>query len=130
MKQIKFDARFKEAILNKTMIATIRNDDILNEKDIFEIVTDEKVIAKARCVQRDLGFQGRFFLNLIYNGDTRNCVYFYGRRNNDLYTFNFEELGFSNIENLNSYYYEKLNKKDKTSYYEHCYLHIFELIGD
>ena len=123
MKQIKFDARFKEAILNKRKVATIRNDKKVEIGEIFEVVVDGEVVGNAVC-------------NAVIKLETWDCINnsFRNGNYNDTASFRFiwgesfilvwsDQLGFKNGKEAFELYKTYLKN-------EHCYLHIFELIKE
>jgi hypothetical protein len=134
MKQIKFDARFKEVILSKIMVATIRNDKKVDVGEIFEVVIDNDVVSKAECIclykfhykkiteplykSFDLGLF-RTTKRVLF--DSENVITLFPD-NSGCVNIKIKSLGFkTSREALNHY----LNYVQ-----EHCYLHIFELIGE
>jgi hypothetical protein len=131
MKQIKFDARFKDAILSKTMVATIRNDKKVDVGEVFEIVIDNNVVGKAECIclykfhykkiteslykSFDLGLF-RTTKRVLFDSENVKILL---SGNSGCVNIKIKSLGFkTSREALNHY----LNYVQ-----EHCYLHIFEL---
>lgn len=127
MKQIRFDARFKEAILNKEMVATIRNSIKVKVGDTFIIDTNYEdtfiinfgVKVKARCVGV-VRLDSDFFTEILRNNPyVINFGYFFN--NLGIQIMHTKALGFKNNEEVSNFYKPYLKN-------EHCYLHIFELL--
>ena len=127
MKQIKFDNRFKEAILNKEKVATIRNNKKVDVGEDFIIVDANNIhIAEAECIGVLRFNSERFFIELeerVASFPDVNIALFINENHQPVVGVRNSELGFNNWQEA-LYSYKTYLKN------EHCYLHIFELFED
>lgn len=133
MKQIKFDARFKEAILNKEKVATIRNSKKLKENKHFKVLIHKgflrnEFISKARCkaiIQLNTYMLLKHIEYMIYRNKEHMCL--------SKYNLTCHNLGFASWEEALESYEKYLKKSFMDECLERekqCYLHIFELLED